>query len=418
MYAKSAHIYGFRCFGKAVMDLQYPGADRQLVSEQRAQNNALGNFNLVLGDNGGGKSSVLRAIAISMLAPALVDSGFVANRLVRRPDAKEAFLKVVAVLDANDTLGELYERTEVELIARIEKMSRRRDLDRLHLDSTPSSPLEELIYDDESHAFFVVGYGATRRIETGDFSPSSARKLRGDRYGRVASLFEDHVALRPVESLIDGFKDRRGEAIRTINSVLPNGLKLTGDVDPDSEQCILVFNDQEVPFSSLSDGYRAFVGMVADLVGYLVDVCPMQMKLVDIPGIVLIDEIDLHLHPSWQRRVATDLAQGFPKLQFIATTHSPLVVTSVAKESIFITDVGDDGHATIRQMSEQAYGRTVDQLLLSSYFGLTSTRPETSVQATEELFSRVAEGDSEAAVTLLEQLEEPRSYKKGKIQSL
>lgn len=397
-----------------MLDLQYPGKAPSENSPDQKAPAALGNVNLILGDNGGGKSSVLRAIAIAMLAPALLESGFVAHRLVRRPDAKDSFLKVVAKLEENDRLNELDDREKIELIARIDKVERRNALDRLHLEHTPDSPLEKLIFDDLSHAFFVVGYGATRRIESGDFSPSTARKMRGERYGRVASLFEDHVALRPLEALFDTFGRRKKEAIETINAVLPEGLSLTGKRDARNDQYLVSFHDQEVPFFSLSDGYRAFIGMVGDLVGHLVDVRPRGVSLAEIPGVVLIDEVDLHLHPSWQRRVVTDLARGFPKLQFIMTSHSPLIVTSVGSKNIFLTDTGEDGHATITQIEEQAFGRSIDQLLLSSYFGLTSARPVEAVEETDSLISKVAQGDDEAAIAFLERMSEPKSYRKSK----
>ncbi len=403
MYAKSAHIYGFKCFGKAVLDLQFPGREDGDCS-------AIDNINLILGDNGGGKSSILRAVAIAMLAPALLDSGFVPYRLVRRPDAETAFLKVVARLDDHDQLHDLSQDDEIELLARIDRVETRRGLDRLHLERTPASPLEELIYDDGSHAFFVVGYGATRRIETGDYSPSSARKMRGARYQRIASLFEDHVTLRPLDALFDDLGKRKREAIDLINDVLPDELALVGRVDRESGQHPVTFRGQKIPFSTLSDGYRAFVGMVGDLVGHIADVCPKGMALVDVPGIVLIDEVDLHLHPSWQRRVVADLASALPNLQFILTSHSPLVVATVERQNIFLTDEDDDGRATVKQIEEHAYGRSVDQLLLSSYFGLTSTRPVTAVRRSEDIMDKIAKGDDEAAVAFLESLSAPQSY--------
>jgi hypothetical protein len=84
MYAKSLSMFNFRCFKKAVLHLQYPGRIDEHASE-------LPNENLILGDNGGGKSSVLRSLTIVLLAPVLPESGFVPSRLVRRPGAKKLF---------------------------------------------------------------------------------------------------------------------------------------------------------------------------------------------------------------------------------------------------------------------------------------------------------------------------------------
>jgi recombinational DNA repair ATPase RecF len=95
LYIKELDIYDFRCFKKAVLELQYPGRKAQPVSE-------IPNINLLLGNNGGGKSSILRALAIAALAPILKDSGFVAYHLVRRPSAKVALLKAKVLLDQRE----------------------------------------------------------------------------------------------------------------------------------------------------------------------------------------------------------------------------------------------------------------------------------------------------------------------------
>jgi predicted ATP-binding protein involved in virulence len=95
---------------------------------------------------------------------------------------------------------------------------------------------------------------------------------------------------------------------------------------------------QHVPFSLLSDGYRNLVALVADI-AWRASVLNPELgarapKLAE--GVVLIDEIDLHLHPKWQRRVMGDLRRAFPKLQIIVTTHSPQVIASVEPESVRI----------------------------------------------------------------------------------
>lgn len=402
MYATKISAYNFRCFGKMEMALQFPGRRTKGASE-------ISNVNLILGDNGGGKSSVLRAIAIAMLAPVLLESGFVAYRLVRRPGGKEALLKVLAQLDPSELAPNQGKRgkTSLALLARFEAR-KDQSRDRLHLESTPDSPIEKLIYDDFSPAFFVVGYGATRRVETGEYSESSARKMRGVRYQRVAGLFEDGIAVRPMQSWFNKLSSkRRDEALAMINAVLPGNVRFSGQFDQADEQFLFDFDGRPTPFSSLSDGYKAFVGMTGDLIGHLADVCPLDRGLAEISGIVLIDEIDLHLHPEWQRTILPSLASAFPKLQFVCTSHSPLVASTVRKENIFVTATNEDGSATIKQIGERAFGRSAEQLLLSSYFGLQSTRSEDSQSEADRLLVSAAQGNKQDALKFLESLAAP-----------
>ncbi len=166
---------------------------------------------------------------------------------------------------------------------------------------------------------------------------------------------------------------------------------------------MFMFRNVLTPLSSLSDGYKSFIGWVGDLIGHLTEVAG-DKKIDDIPGIVLLDEIDLHLHPEWQRTVVPTLAKAFPKLQFFFTSHSPLIASTVKRENVFVTDVDDSGAATIRQLEERLYGRGIEELLVSSYFGLTTTRPESFQDQSRELFLKAAAGDSSAALEYLERL--------------
>lgn len=403
MYATRLWAYDFRCFGKAEMELQFPGRVGTGASE-------VPNVNLILGDNGGGKSSVLRAIAIAVLAPVLLESGFVAHRMVRRPDGKNTLVKVrgrVSGSEYNALKPNKKRLPDIEMLARFEAREKQ-SRDRLHLDSTPHTPIADLIFDDRSPAFFMVGYGATRRVETGDFSESSHRRQRGLRYQRVAGLFEDHVAVRPLQVWFHKLEARfRTHACEMLNAVLPLNVRFRGEFDPREEQFIFDFNDSPTPFSSLSDGYKAFVGMAGDLIGHLADVCPPDMQIDEISGIVLIDEIDLHLHPEWQRIVLPSLARAFPKLQFVCTSHSPLVASTVRKENVFITALADNGTATIKQIDERVFGQSAEQLLLSSYFGLQTTRSPQAMNEADILLAKAAAGDKQSAVDFLAKLSGP-----------
>jgi hypothetical protein len=413
MYAKSVAVYDFKCFGKAEVELRYPGGSGETELEHP-------NINLILGDNGGGKSSVLRAIAIAALAPALISGGFVAYRLVRRDAnggiASNCLVKLLGVLDDTERLGSATKggkgaKTSAsrprEFLARL-KASPTSQIDRLTLESTPENPISDLIYDDASPAFFVVGYGATRRVETGSVSTSSEDKRRGRRYQRVASLFEDHIALRPLQSWFPQLSEpRKSEVIALLAKALPDSIRFTGAMEGDDY--VFSFDGVPTPLPALSDGYKAFAGWVSDLVGHMVSVAQGR-PLSDLSGIVLVDEIDLHLHPSWQRDVVARLSQAFPRFQFVFTSHSPLVATSVQSQNVVVTGTDAAGRPILERMTETLYGRSIEAVLMSPYFKLDSPRPAGARAATQALAAKVAEtpgGDLDAAEAFLKQLGDP-----------
>ena len=92
----------------------------------------------------------------------------------------------------------------------------------------------------------------------------------------------------------------------------------------------------EMIVDDLSDGFRSILSMVADLSYRMVRLNPQlgEQAVLETPGLVLIDEIDMHLHPLWQQTVLLDMQRAFPKVQFIVTTHSPQVLSSVPAESV------------------------------------------------------------------------------------
>jgi len=101
--------------------------------------------------------------------------------------------------------------------------------------------------------------------------------------------------------------------------------------DAKTGEVIVEFSRARQPFSNLSDGQRCMLAMVGDIAHKAAQLNPHlgQMALHDTDGVVLIDELDLHLHPRWQRRVIEDLRRVFPQIQFICTTHSPFLIQSL-----------------------------------------------------------------------------------------
>lgn len=101
----------------------------------------------------------------------------------------------------------------------------------------------------------------------------------------------------------------------------------------------------ELPVALLSDGIRNMIGMAADIAFRAAKLNPNlgPYAASDTPGIVLIDEVDMHLHPEWQQLVLTSLTKAFPRIQFIVSTHSPQVLTTVGRENIRIISKTESG---------------------------------------------------------------------------
>jgi len=132
-------------------------------------------------------------------------------------------------------------------------------------------------------------------------------------------------------------------------------------------ELVLTFDDgRRVPFRDLSDGQRSMCALVGDLAHRCAELNP-QLGLVaatETPGIALIDEIDLHLHPRWQRRVVDDLRRVFPRVQFFATTHSPFIIQSLRPGELIDLDgrdVGEYAQQPIEDIAEEVMGVEVPQ---------------------------------------------------------
>jgi predicted ATP-binding protein involved in virulence len=99
-------------------------------------------------------------------------------------------------------------------------------------------------------------------------------------------------------------------------------------------------NGEWTSFRNFSDGYKGIISLAADLAYRAIKLNPHlgERAVLDTEGIVLIDEIDMHLHPNWQQRIVDDLKRTFPNIQFIVTTHSPFVIQSLRAEEVINLD--------------------------------------------------------------------------------
>ncbi len=368
---------------------------------------------------------MLKAIALSVLSPVVQQSGFVPYRLVRRSATdnysqlsktnlegfKESDAEVRArVLIHDQDLGQYTAKNRSPFLTL--EIRRNKDVESLLAGNEGEGPhlpfgYWEQMYDDKSSAFLVVGYGASRRVEDSDrIDLSARRKARLLRYERVAGLFENHISLVPLASWLPNFRKenpgRHKQVVNLINRLLPEGASFAGELE--QGEYLFEINGTKAPFGALSDGYRAYIGWIADLLYHICMGAPKGAKLVDNRGIVLVDEIDLHLHPEWQRSVIATIAETLPNLQFVFTTHSPIVAGSVNKENIFVMETTSDGASVVKQYDERIYGLNAEQVLLSSYFNLKTTRATAFVDELQTLTLQAGKGDLHAALAFMEKL--------------
>jgi predicted ATP-binding protein involved in virulence len=132
-----------------------------------------------------------------------------------------------------------------------------------------------------------------------------------------------------------------------------------------------------LPFQVLSDGYRSTTQWVLDFIGWLLH-AERLIGNPDVGGILLIDELEQHLHPRWQRYIVQRLRQQFPKTQIIASTHTPLAASGIVDEEdslLLKLEQTVNGSIDLKVLDKQLLaGKRADQVLTSEAFGLLTTQ--------------------------------------------
>jgi predicted ATP-binding protein involved in virulence len=232
---------------------------------------------------------------------------------------------------------------------------------------------------------FCCGYGAARR-------PGRAALSADTRPSAGATLFSDSADLINVEEWLlqadysarsetPGARERFEQIRETILRLLKESVSdvRVAGLDKVPPQPIVQF---ETPYGwvrphQLSLGYKAMLSWVLDLASRMFERYPQSADPLSEPAVVLVDEIDLHLHPRWQRDIVGFLGERFRRTQFIVTAHSPLIVQAAADANLVVLRraPGGEGHVVIENDPEIVRGWRVDQLLTSDLFGLPSARP-------------------------------------------
>lgn len=158
------------------------------------------------------------------------------------------------------------------------------------------------------------------------------------------------------------------------------------------------------PMYEMSDGYRSVLSMVADIAHRMAVLNPqLGDAILETPGVIIIDEVELHLHPGWQKQILKDLTSVFPNIQFIVSTYSPEVIASYKEANLILLK-----HEGSASQIESAYGKDVNTVLRSIL--LVGNRPA-EIKELYDKFSQVLDAeDYPKARKILSQLENILGY--------
>lgn len=232
----------------------------------------------------------------------------------------------------------------------------------------------------------VLGYGALRYAErrrrTFDSAPS---------FSQIEPLMGPIARIRyPGRWLLDLSEAQFETAARALQSVLPSTKDSGRQIQalPSGDDVVMraimgrsgsriYFDDghHRANIAQLSAGYQTIVGMCGDIMRLLFERWDMLSSAI---AIVLIDELDAHLHPRWAMRIVYALREAFPQVQFVASTHDPLALRGLRNGEVALLRRNDDDEIVADQHLPPLEGMQVDQILTSRVFGLDSTvDPET-----------------------------------------
>ncbi|KYF79680.1 hypothetical protein BE20_07380 [Sorangium cellulosum] len=400
---------------------------RSLDFSFERKNGAYEGWTVITGDNGAGKTALLRALALAIVGPdvarALQPS--LVGWIGRGGKHAEIAAEIVPARDDGFATGRRYERSfwseldlvknggpEVSLVpaARLRR-GKKGPLNGPWAENTPG--------------WFAAGYGPFRRLYGA--SPEAQRLMVGpSRVVRFATMFKEDATLGECEIWLKDLNykhlEKRPKETRILESVmellnhdfLQNGIRVE-KIDSDG----LWLRDARgtvLPLADMSEGYRAALAVLVDIVRHMVAVYGLGegdkhliskrdgRVVAEYPGIVLIDEVDAHLHPEWQRRIGFWLKEHFPRIQFIVTTHSPLICQAADEQAIYhLPAPGSD--SVPRQLSIEEYWEVVrgtpTEIYRTAAFGMRETRSSLATQARRE-HARLKAKEKAAALTAAE----------------
>lgn len=377
-------------------------------------------FTVIVGENGVGKTSMLWALRV-LLSQMLSHFGknlasnlkFQANDIAMGWPYLRAEATVLLQSDDGATATCHAQKNAAEFVPNTIGDGRPRE----HAVNTPDS--YQVVYDISASPrvrrntppALAVYYSAHRSLAL-ERGPSKARIAAGIKAAYAKALEDRELRLREAallwrkEEALEESDDIPARANRSIEKALPAFLGEFRNLRVEGEDKLRLVVDKrgtKLDLSLLSDGERGLLAVLMDLTRRLSQANPnIEDPAHDGQAIVLIDELDLHMHPRWQRQIVPLLTETFPNCQFITTTHSPQIISEVQPESLLLLRF--EQNRIVPKRCGQAYGLDVNYVL--EHIMGTAPRAEPATQAIHTVEDALEIGDLDTARLKLQELRE------------
>jgi len=391
MYIDQIRLQNVKCFEDVTLHFQTAHGD----NPDRQQN-----WNVIIGNNGDGKSTLLQAIAACLVDVTTAEKLLNLENWVRQGQAKAHMSAQLQVnfrdLPGTSAAKELYLQQATHSLCvqhivvganQTVQLSSTGDQKRFPT-ATMLEPIPDYQNEFENYSqiqkdlplftggyrnWLMCGYGPYRRIAGGRQEQADRLDLKQ----QFRSLFDEGVALANCESWLKDLQ-RKALLAQAANSkeispeIFQKVVCFLTDLLPGVDEIAVKqeiefrWRGQDVRLQQLSDGYRSMFALVVDLLQWIIELNPEYRWLDDryctAEGVVLIDEIDAHLHPKWQREIGFVLTKIFPNLQFIVTSHSPFVAMAAGKGALTLLE-NVEGLVVANQQLPHAQDWAVDRVL-------------------------------------------------------
>lgn len=410
------------------LKLRYLKRIRSIELDFRKADGSPRAWTVIIGRNGTAKTTILQAIALAAAG------AFRANSLVE--DIRESLPDkriqgTAAEIDADFAFGPigqvselahpklspdqrsslrapgykrwLRSRLKIRANAVVEGRSAYVDNEDADLEENGDPETDPLMRAREEHLplWFVAGYGVERHLPQIVQAPTRPPHPSTD---RLRPLFEPWALLGPnfegllVEGLWQKYAPLLKRVLFRTESLVPGivDLELRGRRSDRLSDLMLSHrfvqragnSDLKLPATWLSHGYQSVLAWVSDLVGQIMLEAGMTLDPQAMEGLVLIDEIDLYLHPSWQVGLVQALRETFPNIQFVVTTHSPILLTAFRRDSVVVLDFDERGDVVRTDTPKDPRLMTATELY-EWFFGIDRLYPS-DLGAKLDTYTRIA----------------------------